>query len=51
MGFSLTGGTRALQMDSALRYDSYDTSNIIQQYRDINLVGSVIKARFGGGRV
>jgi len=26
---------RALQLDGTLRYDSYDTINIIQQYRDI----------------
>ena len=30
-------GARALQIGTAYRYDSYDTSNIIQQYRDIVL--------------
>ena len=33
----LACGARALQMRLTLRYDSYDTSNIIQQYRDIVL--------------
>jgi hypothetical protein len=30
-------GARALQIGAAYRYDIYDTSNIIEQYRDIVL--------------
>jgi hypothetical protein len=48
------GAARALQIGTASRYDSYDSSNIIEQYRDIvlNSVGramlNLLGAKFYG---